>query len=125
MHRDYSDPGSYVAIVVFDHRIAVRSVGTLPLGPGPARDQVGTKSALSRHQVQVLELPRDPQAITDLLRLCGRSDRTKFRNQVLRPLLESGLVTMTIPDKPTSSRQRYLTTEAGKRALDELKAVSA
>ena len=32
MHRDYSDPGSYVAIAVFDDRIEVRSVGSLPRG---------------------------------------------------------------------------------------------
>jgi ATP-dependent DNA helicase RecG len=32
MHRDYSDPGGYVAVAVFDDRIEVRSVGTLPRG---------------------------------------------------------------------------------------------
>lgn len=32
MHRDYSDPGSYVAIAVFDDRIEVRSTGRLPRG---------------------------------------------------------------------------------------------
>lgn len=32
MHRDYSDPGSYVAVAVFDDRIEVRSVGSLPRG---------------------------------------------------------------------------------------------
>jgi ATP-dependent DNA helicase RecG len=67
----------------------------------------------------VLEASQDPQAIADLLSLCGRSDRTKFRDQVVRPLLEAGLLEMTIPDKPKSSRQRYRTTEAGKRILSE------
>jgi ATP-dependent DNA helicase RecG len=32
MHRDYSDPGSYVAIAVFDDRIEIRSIGRLPPG---------------------------------------------------------------------------------------------
>jgi len=32
MHRDYSIPGSYVAIAVFDDRIEVRSMGGLPRG---------------------------------------------------------------------------------------------
>jgi ATP-dependent DNA helicase RecG len=32
MHRDYSDPGSYVAIAVFDDRIEIRSIGRLPAG---------------------------------------------------------------------------------------------
>jgi ATP-dependent DNA helicase RecG len=32
MHRDYSDPGSYVAIAVFDDRVEIRSYGRLPAG---------------------------------------------------------------------------------------------
>jgi len=32
MHRDYSDPGSYVAVAVFDDRFEIRSVGRLPFG---------------------------------------------------------------------------------------------
>ena len=38
---------------------------------------------------------------------------------MLKPLLESGWLEMTIPDKPRSSKQRYRTTEAGLRALAE------
>lgn len=47
----------------------------------------------------------------------GRSDRTKFRDQVLAPLLETGLLQMTIPDKPRSSKQQYRTTDAGRQLL--------
>lgn len=86
---------------------------------GPARHQVGTKSALSRHQVQVLGAAGDEASVADLMHLCSRSDRTKFRDQVLRPLLEAGWLEMTIPDKPRSSKQRYRTTDAGRRRLDE------
>ncbi len=32
MHRDYADPGGYVAIAVFDDRVEVRSAGRLPAG---------------------------------------------------------------------------------------------
>lgn len=86
---------------------------------GPSGHQVGTKSALSRHQVQVLEIAAVPQSIQDLMEPSGRTDRTKFRDQVVRPLLEAGLLEMTIPDKPRSSRQQYRTTPAGARLLDE------
>jgi ATP-dependent DNA helicase RecG len=50
---------------------------------------------------------------------CGRTNRTKFRDQVLRPLLEAGLLEMTVPDKPRSPQQRYRTTEAGRRLSEE------
>jgi ATP-dependent DNA helicase RecG len=51
------------------------------------------------------------------MKLAGRTGRTKFRNQVLRPLLDAGLIEMTIPDKPTSSKQRYRLTGEGKQIL--------
>ena len=81
--------------------------------------QVGTKSALSRGQVSVLDAARVERSLTELIHPTGRTDRTKFRDQVLRPLLDSGWVEMTIPDKPRSSKQRYRTTPAGLAALEE------
>jgi len=94
------------------------SIGPGPLG-GPSRDQVGTESGLSAEQIKVLVAAREPQPIQALMEACGRANRTKFRDQVLRPLLDAGLLVLTIPGKPTSSRQRYRTTEAGERVLSE------
>lgn len=78
----------------------------------------GTKLALSRHQVKILEKSFEPVNLTELIEITGRSDRTKFRNQVLNPLLESGLLEMTIPDKPTSRNQKYRLTENGRKYLE-------
>jgi len=55
--------------------------------------------------------------IGELMVIAGRSDRTKFLNQVLKPLLEENFIEMTIPDKPTSSKQKYRLTEKGKLFL--------
>lgn len=52
--------------------------------------------------------------------IAGRTNRTKFRDQVLRPLLEEGLLVMTVPDKPTSSIQKYRITDKGKSILSKL-----
>lgn len=79
-----------------------------------------TKSAPSRHQVQILHNCLEERAIGDLMIIEGRADRTKFRNQVLRPLLNAGLVEMTIPDRPTSSNQKYRLTERGKQLLSQI-----
>ncbi|MFZ2398417.1 MAG: hypothetical protein WAW31_07105 [Smithella sp.] len=54
------------------------------------------------------------------MEIAGRTNRTKFREQVLKPLLEEGLLIMTIPDKPTSSIQKYRLTEKGKAVLTNL-----
>jgi ATP-dependent DNA helicase RecG len=42
--------------------------------------------------------------------LFGWTNRTKFRDKFIRPLLDAGLLAMTEPDKPRSSRQRYVAT---------------
>ena len=83
----------------------------------PPRDQVGARSAPSWHQVEILRKSLAAQPITELMAMTGRKDRTKFRNQILRPLLEAGWIEMTIPDKPTSRNQRYGTTAAGRDVL--------
>lgn len=87
---------------------------TAPVGP-----KSGTKSALSRHQVEILRKCMEPSAIGDLMAITGRTDRTKFRNQVLRPLLEEGLVEMTVPNKPTSRLQKYSLTATGLCTLEQ------
>ena len=82
----------------------------------PSRDQV----ALSGHQVEILRKCLVSSKIPKLMEIAERTDRTKFRNQVLKPLLAGNLLEMTIPDKPTSSKQQYRTTETGQRVLEEL-----
>jgi predicted transcriptional regulator len=48
----------------------------------------------------------------------GRANRTKFRNQILKPLMEEGLVEMTIPEKPNSRLQKYRLTAKGRATLE-------
>ena len=86
---------------------------------GLSRNQVGTKLALSRHQVEILRNCLDSQPVKILMEIVDRKDRTKFRNQILAPLLKHGLIAMTIPDKPRSSKQRYLITEKGRTLLEK------
>ena len=85
-----------------------------------APDQVGTRSGPSRDQVEILKMCLSEVALRDILELAGRTNRTKFRDQVLRPLLDDGLIEMTIPDKPTSRLQKYRLTARGRAWLDSL-----
>lgn len=39
---------------------------------------------------------------------------------VLRPMLAAGLVEMTIPDKPRSSKQKYRLTNKGRGLLEKV-----
>ncbi|MBW1671290.1 MAG: transcriptional regulator [Deltaproteobacteria bacterium] len=87
---------------------------------GRITGEEGTKSAPSRHQVEILLNCQKEQAIGDLMKIADRSDRTKFRNQVLNPLIDAGWVEMTIPHKPTSSKQKYRLTNVGKHLLKSI-----
>ena len=86
---------------------------------GLSHDQNGTKLALSWHQVKILHKCLIKSSIGDLMEIAERTDRTKFRNQVLKPLLGENLVRMTVPDKPTSRNQRYETTDRGRSLLTQ------
>ena len=75
-----------------------------------------TKSGPSRDQVQLLLFAREARSLVELMALFGASNRTKFRNKLVRPLIDAGWLSMTIPDKPRSSKQRYVSTEEGVQA---------
>jgi hypothetical protein len=75
--------------------------------------QVGTKLGLSRDHVEILRLCREERSLIELMSAIGRQNRTKFRDSLIRPLIEAGLLAYTIPDKPRSRMQRYRTTQAG------------
>jgi len=193
MHRDYTQPGSYVAIAVFDDRIEIRSVGGLPRGV-TAESLTGSHQSVLRnpliaeafHRTGAVEIwgrgtnrvieacerygieppifeerggavfvtfqaqigpacqaapqvtphvaphvtPQvAPQALAglraattpctraELQAVSGFKDRKHFRTTYLDPLVEAGFLSLTVPDKPRSSKQRYHTTEAGARLL--------
>lgn len=83
-----------------------------------ATGETGTKSGLSRDQAGILAHCLSERSFTEIMTLTGRSNRTKLRDHVVNPLIETGLLAMTLPDKPRSPKQRYVTTDAGQRMLD-------
>ena len=101
--------------------------GTVKIGAGDTanmgeagRDQAGTKLGLSRDQVEILQKCLIESQIQELMDIAQRTNRTKFRDQVLKPLLADDLLAMTIPDKPTSRNQRYVITDKGRTLLATL-----
>lgn len=47
------------------------------------------------------------QDVKSLMLKMGLSNRTKFKEKYINPLISEGLLEMTIPDKPNSSLQKY------------------
>lgn len=124
-HGGYPEPqweelGTVLRVTFFPHPEVVTS-GTKS---GPSRDQVGTKSALSQYpdleMQKLLEFCRQPRFISEMLALLSWQNRTKFRRKFVYPLIEKGLLEMTIPDKPNSRLQKYIITQAGIELLHTL-----
>lgn len=49
----------------------------------------------------------EPKSKREMMRFLGLVNVNYFRKAYLAPLLETGRIVMTIPDKPTSRNQRY------------------
>ena len=81
------------------------------------RAESGIESGLSRDQVKILSNCLNEVTILELMEIFDRTNRTKFRDQVIKPLIDAGWIEMTIPDKPTSSKQKYRITEKGRQLL--------
>ena len=57
---------------------------------------------------KMLEYCTVPRSQAEIRAFMGLSDRRNFRKNYLRPLIESGELKMTIPDKPSSRYQKYV-----------------
>ena len=60
------------------------------------------------------------KSASEIQELLGLKHRETFLNNYLKPLLSSGWIAMTIPDKPTSRLQKYRLTDKGQALLKEL-----
>ena len=90
----------------------------------PSLSQVCLKSVSSWNTratltlvAKTLEEVIEPKTMRELLDLMGQTNRSRYMNLVVRPLIEMGYVTMTIPDQPNSSRQQYVLTPTGMQLL--------
>jgi len=91
------------------------------LSRGPSRDQVGTKLFLTSEHLNMLMNCKESNSIAELMKIAGRSNRTKFRKSIISPLLSAGLLEMTEPDSPKSPTQKYRTTKEGREAIKDQK----
>lgn len=62
---------------------------------------------------------QEEMSIIELMDILNQTNRTRFRRMCLNILLDSKLATPTIPDKPNSSKQKYVLTEAGRQLIKD------
>jgi ATP-dependent DNA helicase RecG len=71
----------------------------------------------ARQVLSAYDEPSAERSRAELQEAAGFADREHFVNEHLKPLLEAGLLEMTIPDKPRSSKQKYRLTAKGRQFL--------
>ena len=71
---------------------------------------MGTKSEPNREQVAILRYCLEEKPLAEIMSALKKVNRSKFRTVEILPLLEHSWLERTIPDKPTSSKQKYRTT---------------
>lgn len=59
-------------------------------------------------QVKLIEFCSEPKTRDEMQTFISISNRSYFNKAYLKPLLESGQLKMTLPDKPKSKNQRYV-----------------
>lgn len=50
----------------------------------------------------------EPRKLAEIQAIIGLKHRETFLNNYIKPLLKEGVLSLTIPDKPQSSKQRYV-----------------
>ena len=59
-------------------------------------------------------------SITELMDCAGEKNKSRFRQIILKPLVDTGLVEPTIKDVPNSPKQKYALTDNGREKLQTI-----
>lgn len=65
-------------------------------------------SVLNDSQRKVIKFCSEAKTTSEIMAFLGLKSRPSFKMRVLDPMLERGLLKMTIPEKPTSRNQKYI-----------------
>ena len=71
------------------------------------KEQDEIKVIGSKTLIQLIEFCKKPRTRAELQEYCELMGRRNFSTKYLTPLIEKGIIKMTLPDKPTSKNQKY------------------
>ena len=69
--------------------------------------KLGTKKGLSWDHLKILKNCKNESSATELMEILNRTNKSKFKNTIVNPLIENGFFELTNPDKPKSPTQKY------------------
>ena len=68
---------------------------------------LGTKKGLSWDHLKILKNCKNESSAVELMKILNRTNKSKFKNIIINPLVENGFFELTNPDKPKSPSQKY------------------
>ena len=68
---------------------------------------IGTKEGLSWDHLKILKNCKNESSAIELMEILNRTNKSKFKNVIINPLIENGFFELTNPDKPKSPIQKY------------------
>ena len=68
---------------------------------------LGTKKGLSLDHLRILRNCKNESSAIELMEILNRTNKSKFKNIIINPLVENGFFELTNPDKPKSPTQKY------------------
>ena len=68
---------------------------------------LGTKKGLSWDHLKILKNCKNESSAIELMEILNRSNKSKFKNTIINPLVENAFFELTNPDKPKSPTQKY------------------
>ena len=78
---------------------------------------LGTKQGLSyninsldENHIKILKNCNQENTANDLMKILKRTNKTKFKQAILNPLIACGFFELSIPEKITSPNQKYILT---------------
>ena len=68
---------------------------------------IGTKKGLSWDHLKILKNCKNKSSAIELMGILNRTNKSKFKNTIINPLVENAFIELTNPDKPKSPTQKY------------------
>ena len=112
--RNYSDV-FYALDETGDH---FRVVLTHDDAAGQVADKHRTSTGQAPDRHAILEFCRKPQSAKDIMAFSGLKHRETFMRNHLHPMIQEGLLALSVPEKPRSPKQKYVITPSGVSLLE-------
>ena len=85
----------------------------------PSMGQVGGKDTDIKSAAMILLAAQEERSLEDLMFKLSHTNKSRFRKSFIKPLMALGWLEYTLPQKPTSEKQKYLITQDGRRIIEQ------